>query len=155
VIQSKRNCLCKQCPNVGIIRDNLNLTQASYLRFNVLLDPFSPAILVKIIFMPVELACGLARHKYKHLGQKSRPSVSRWVGPIRALSAASAAKFNIEPVRWQHPSHVAIVPPENKGKSEGNDWDTACRNFKTSTSSLYYNRARLICRFVRLLSLHF
>jgi hypothetical protein len=34
---------------------------------------------------------------------------------IRALSAASAAKFNIAPVRWQHPSHVAIVPTENKG----------------------------------------
>jgi hypothetical protein len=50
---------------------------------------------------------------------------------IRALSAASAAKFNIAPVRWQHPSHVAIVPPESKEKREGNDWDTACRNFKT------------------------
>jgi hypothetical protein len=35
---------------------------------------------------------------------------------IRALSAASAAKFNIAPVRWQHPSHVAIVPTESKGK---------------------------------------
>jgi hypothetical protein len=43
---------------------------------------------------------------------------------IRALSAASAAKFNIAPVRWQHPSHVAIVPTESKGKTEGNDWDT-------------------------------
>jgi hypothetical protein len=50
---------------------------------------------------------------------------------IRALSAASAAKFNITPVRWQHPSHVAIVPTESKGKTEGNDWDTACGNFKT------------------------
>jgi hypothetical protein len=40
---------------------------------------------------------------------------------IRALSAASAAKFNIAPVRWQHPSHVAIVPPESKEKREGND----------------------------------
>jgi hypothetical protein len=51
-------------------------------------------------------------------------------GCIRALSAASAAKFNIAPVRWQHPSHVAIVPTESKGKTEGNDWDTACGNFK-------------------------
>jgi hypothetical protein len=25
---------------------------------------------------------------------------------------------------------VAIVPPESKGKTEGNDWDTACGNFK-------------------------
>jgi hypothetical protein len=50
---------------------------------------------------------------------------------IRALSAASAAKFNIAPVRWQHLSHVAIVPPESKEKREENDWDTACRNFKT------------------------
>jgi hypothetical protein len=49
---------------------------------------------------------------------------------IRALSAASAAKFNIAPVRWQHPSHVAIVPPESKGKTEGNEWDTACGNLK-------------------------
>jgi hypothetical protein len=50
---------------------------------------------------------------------------------IRALSAASAAKVNITPVRWQHPSHVAIVPTESKGKTEGNDWNTACGNFKT------------------------
>jgi hypothetical protein len=28
---------------------------------------------------------------------------------IRALLAASAAKFNITLVRWQHPSHVAFV----------------------------------------------
>jgi hypothetical protein len=56
---------------------------------------------------------------------------------IRALSAASAAKFIIAPVRWQHPSHVAIVRPESKGKREGNDWDTACRNFKTSISLIY------------------
>jgi hypothetical protein len=55
---------------------------------------------------------------------------------IRALSAASAAKFNIAPVRWQHPSLVAIAPPESKGKTEGNDWDTARGNFKTSISSI-------------------
>jgi hypothetical protein len=60
--------------------------------------------------------------------------VNRWMSmnnriPIRALSAASADKFNIAPVRWQHPSHVAIVPTESKGKTEGNDWDTACGNF--------------------------
>jgi hypothetical protein len=35
---------------------------------------------------------------------------------------------------------VAIVPPESKGKREGNDWDTACRNFKTSISSIHYNK---------------
>jgi hypothetical protein len=54
-----------------------------------------------------------------------------YITHIRALSAASAAKFNIAPVRWQHPLHVAIVPTESKGKTEGNDWDTACGNFKT------------------------
>jgi hypothetical protein len=32
---------------------------------------------------------------------------------------------------------VAIVPPESKGKTEGNDWDWACGNFKTSISSIY------------------
>jgi hypothetical protein len=65
---------------------------------------------------------------------------------IRALSAATAAKFNIAPVSWQHPSLVAIVPPESKGKTEGNDWDTACGNFKTSISSIYYNK-KCICSF--------
>jgi hypothetical protein len=55
---------------------------------------------------------------------------------IRALSAGSAAKFNIAPTRWQHALLVAIVPPESKGKTEGNDWDTACGNFKTSISSI-------------------
>jgi hypothetical protein len=54
-----------------------------------------------------------------------------YVTLIRFLSAASAAKFNITPVRWQHPSHVAIVPTESKGKTEGNDWDTACGNLQT------------------------
>jgi hypothetical protein len=48
--------------------------------------------------------------------------------------------FNIAPVRWQHPLLVAFVPPESKGKTEGNDWDTACGNFKTSISSSYYNK---------------
>jgi hypothetical protein len=65
---------------------------------------------------------------------------------IRALSAASAAKFNIAPVRWQHPSHVAIVPPDSKGKTEGNDWDTACGNFKTSISLIYHNK-KCVCSF--------
>jgi hypothetical protein len=58
----------------------------------------------------------------------------------RALSAASAAKFNMAAVRWQYPSHVAIVPTESKGKTEGNDWDTACGNFKTLISSIYHNK---------------
>jgi hypothetical protein len=43
--------------------------------------------------------------------------VSTHASSIRALSAASAAKFNIAPVRWQHPLHVAIVPTESKGKT--------------------------------------
>jgi hypothetical protein len=67
-------------------------------------------------------------------------AANRTPNRIRALSAASAAKFNIAPVRWQHPSHVAIVPPESKGKTEGNDWDTACGNFKTSISSIYHKK---------------
>jgi hypothetical protein len=54
-----------------------------------------------------------------------------WKISIRDLSAASAVKFNITPVRWQHPSHVAIVPTESKGRTEGNNWDTAYGNFKT------------------------
>jgi hypothetical protein len=44
------------------------------------------------------------------------PERRRTTAFIRALSVASAAKFNIAPVRWQHPSHVAIVPTESKGK---------------------------------------
>jgi hypothetical protein len=59
------------------------------------------------------------------------PIKSKESTQTKALSAASAAKFNITPVRWQHPSHVAIVPPESKGKTEGNDWDTACGNLQT------------------------
>jgi hypothetical protein len=54
--------------------------------------------------------------------------------------------FNIAPVRWQHPLLVAIVPPESKEKTEGNDWDTACGNFKTSISSIYYN-TKFVCSF--------
>jgi hypothetical protein len=34
-------------------------------------------------------------------------------------------------------SPVAIVSTEQKGKTDRNDWDTACGNFKTSISSLY------------------
>jgi hypothetical protein len=34
---------------------------------------------------------------------------------IRALSAHSAAEFNISPGRWQHVWLVAIVPPERWG----------------------------------------
>jgi hypothetical protein len=35
---------------------------------------------------------------------------------IRALSAHSAAKFNILPGRWQHVWLVAIVPPKRWGE---------------------------------------
>jgi hypothetical protein len=35
---------------------------------------------------------------------------------IRALSAHSAAEFNILPGRWQHLWLVAIVPPKRGGK---------------------------------------
>jgi hypothetical protein len=38
---------------------------------------------------------------------------------------------------------VAIVPPESKGKTEGNDWDTACGNFKTSISLIYHNNKKM------------
>jgi hypothetical protein len=67
---------------------------------------------------------------------------------IRALSAASAAKFNIASVRWQHPSHVAIVPPESKRKTEGNDWDTACGNFKNSISLIHHYKNVLVYFFI-------
>jgi hypothetical protein len=33
-------------------------------------------------------------------------------------------------------SAVAIVSTERKGKTDKNDWDTACGNFKISISSL-------------------
>jgi hypothetical protein len=57
----------------------------------------------------------------------------------RALSAASAAKFNISPGRWQHfwpVANVRIV--RDKGKRKEIDWDTACRNFKRSISLLFF-----------------
>jgi hypothetical protein len=41
---------------------------------------------------------------------------------------------------------VAIVPPESKGKTEGNEWDTACGNFKNPISSIYYNK-KCVCSF--------
>jgi hypothetical protein len=44
---------------------------------------------------------------------------------IRALSAHSAAEFNILPSRWQHVWLVAIVPPERWGKMDRNDCYTA------------------------------
>jgi hypothetical protein len=50
---------------------------------------------------------------------------------IRALSAHSAAEFNILPSRWQHIWLVAIVPPVRWGKMDRNDCHTAWGNFKT------------------------
>jgi hypothetical protein len=58
--------------------------------------------------------------------------------PIRALSAQSAAEFNISPGRWQHLWLVAIVPPMRWGKMDRNDCHTAWVNFKTLISSLYH-----------------
>jgi hypothetical protein len=62
---------------------------------------------------------------------------------IRALSAHSAAKFNISPDRWQHVWLVAIVSPERWGKMDRNDCHTAWGNFKILISSLnhYKNNA--------------
>jgi hypothetical protein len=37
-------------------------------------------------------------------------------------------------------SAVAIVSPERKGKTDRNDWYTACGNFKASLSSLYHSK---------------
>jgi hypothetical protein len=64
---------------------------------------------------------------------------------IRALSAHSAAKFNISPGRWQQVWLVAIVPPKRWGEMVRNDCHTAWRNFKTLISSLHHfkNYARL------------
>jgi hypothetical protein len=56
---------------------------------------------------------------------------------IRALSALSAAEFNISPGRWQHVWLVAIVPPERWGKMDRNDCHTAWGNFKTLISKLH------------------
>jgi hypothetical protein len=55
---------------------------------------------------------------------------------IRALSAHSAAEFNISPGRWQHLWLVAIVPPKRWGKMDRNDCHTAWGNFKTLISLL-------------------
>jgi hypothetical protein len=57
---------------------------------------------------------------------------------IRALSAHSAAEFNISPGRWQHVWLVAIVPPKRWGKMDRNDCHTAWGNFKTLISSLHH-----------------
>jgi hypothetical protein len=35
-------------------------------------------------------------------------------------------------------SAVAIVSSERKGKTDRNDWDTACGNFKNFISSLHH-----------------
>jgi hypothetical protein len=56
----------------------------------------------------------------------------------RALSAHSAAEFNISPGRWQHLWLVAIVSPKRWGKMGRNDCHTAWGNFKTLISSLYH-----------------
>jgi hypothetical protein len=57
---------------------------------------------------------------------------------IRALSAHSAAEYNISPGRWQHVWLVAIAPPERWGEMDRNDCHTAWENFKTLISSLHH-----------------
>jgi hypothetical protein len=57
---------------------------------------------------------------------------------IRALSAHSAAEFNISPGSWQHVWLAAIVPTERWGKMDRNDCHTAWGNFKTLFSSLHH-----------------
>jgi hypothetical protein len=60
--------------------------------------------------------------------------------PIRALSAHSAAEFNISPGRWQQVWLVAIVPPNRWGKMDRNDCHTAWGNFKTLISLRHHNK---------------
>jgi hypothetical protein len=60
------------------------------------------------------------------------------LGIIRALSAHSAAEFNISPGRWQHIWLVDIVSPKRWGKMNLNDCHTAWGNFKTLISSLHH-----------------
>jgi hypothetical protein len=57
---------------------------------------------------------------------------------IRALSAHSAAEFNILPGSWQLVWLVAIVPPKRWGEMDRNDCHTAWGNFKTLISSLHH-----------------
>jgi hypothetical protein len=57
---------------------------------------------------------------------------------IRALSAHSAAEFNILPGGWQHLWLVAIFPPKRWGKMDRNDCHTAWGNLKTLIYSLYH-----------------
>jgi hypothetical protein len=68
---------------------------------------------------------------------------------IRALSAHSAAEFNISPGRWQHIWLVAIVPPKRWEKMDRNDCHTEWGNFKRLISSLhhYKNNARFFSLF--------
>jgi hypothetical protein len=70
-------------------------------------------------------------------------------GYIRALSAHSAAEFNISPGRWQHVWLVAIVPPERWGKMDRNDCHTAWGNFKALISSLHHYK-NYACSFLLL-----
>jgi hypothetical protein len=71
-------------------------------------------------------------------GTVSRGNISKTLETIRALSAHSAAEFNISPGRWQHVWVVAIVPPERWGKMDRNDCHRAWGNFKTLISSLHH-----------------
>jgi hypothetical protein len=75
----------------------------------------------------------LKMHSRGHLATRLFRKVS-----IRALSAHSAAEFNISPGRWQHVWLVAIVPPERWEKMDRNDCHTAWGNLKTLISSLYH-----------------
>jgi hypothetical protein len=69
-------------------------------------------------------------------GGMAYTATERKTQPIRALSAHSAAEFNILLGRWQHVWLVAIVPPKIWGKMDRNDCHTAWGNFKTFISSL-------------------
>jgi hypothetical protein len=79
------------------------------------------------------VSSAVARSAFAAGKEKSavRVSKDRKKTAIRAPSAALVAKFKIPPGRWQHLRHVAIVPSEIYGKTDKNDWDTACGNFKT------------------------
>jgi hypothetical protein len=59
---------------------------------------------------------------------------------IPALSAQSAAKFNISTGRWQHVWLVANVSPERWGEMDRNKCHTPWGDFKTLIYLLHHSK---------------
>jgi hypothetical protein len=71
---------------------------------------------------PAALKSGYSTHTRKHGNVLTNSPINFLrLCLIQALSAHSAAEFNISPGRWQHLWLVAIVPPKRWGKMDRND----------------------------------